>query len=286
MTPVGQADTDSWQQVGLNSSRPKSSGPIKKGRTCKMARHDKLYRWMRYLMLLLCVILVISGFVLLGLGAWIRYGAATFVDVLGPYSSQLIYISYICIGMGSVLSFTGLIGCCGAWKENRFFIMLFFFIVTMLFVAEIIGTIFVLTYRNLVSLVVRDASKNSLMTVYMGPAATDPISTAWNTVMVKFKCCGFENSTVDFKGSVFSTTTGLNYPKTCCVNKTLADCDGITITPSLIQPQSCFGKVITVIREQSVILGSAAGCICMMELSSMILAMVLFVKLGLMRHPW
>ncbi|XP_038845189.1 tetraspanin-1-like isoform X2 [Salvelinus namaycush] len=250
MTPVGQADTDSWQQVGLNSSRPKSSVPIKKGRTCKMARHDKLYTWMRYLMLLLCVILVISGFVLLGLGAWIRYGAATFVDVLGSYSSQLIYISYICIGMGSVLSFTGLIGCCGAWKENRFFIMLFFFIVTMLFVAEIIGTIFVLTYRNL------------------------------------FKCCGFENSTVDFKGSVFSTTTGLNYPKTCCVNKTLADCDGITITPSLIQPQSCFGKVITVIREQSVILGSAAGCICMMELSSMILAMVLFVKLGLMRHPW
>ncbi|CAB1341941.1 unnamed protein product, partial [Coregonus sp. 'balchen'] len=248
-----------------------------------MARHDKLYTWMRYLMLLLCVILVISGVVLLGLGAWIRYGAATFVDVLGPYSSQLIYISYICIGMGSVLSFTGLIGCCGAWKENRFFIMLvrdnscavifkapdnncltvlyycrvFFFIVTMLFVAEIIGTIFVLTYRNLVSLMVRDASKNSLMTAYMGPAATDPISTAWNTVMIKFKCCGFENTTVDFKGSVFSTTTGLNYPKTCCVNKTLADCDGITITPSMIQPQ----------------------------LSSMILAMVLFVKLGLMRHP-
>uniref|UniRef100_A0A4W5KHX5 Tetraspanin n=1 Tax=Hucho hucho TaxID=62062 RepID=A0A4W5KHX5_9TELE len=271
--------------------RPKSSGPIKKGQTCKMARHDKLYTWMRYLMLLLCVILVWLW--LLGVGAWIRYGAATFVDVLGPYSSQLIYISYICIGMGSVLSFTGLIGCCGAWKENHnnyltatFSLSLlflypeqFFFIVTMLFVAEIIGTIFVLTYRNLVSLVVRDASKNSLMTAYMGPSATDPISTAWNTVMVK-------NSTVDFKGSVFSTTTGLNYPKTCCVNKTLADCDSITITPSLIQPQSCFGKVITVIREQSVILGSAAGCICMMELSSMILAMVLFMKLGLMRHPW
>ncbi|XP_071031748.1 tetraspanin-1-like [Oncorhynchus clarkii lewisi] len=275
MTPAGQADTDSWQQIGLNSSR-----------ICKMARHDKLYTWMRYLMLLLCVILVISGFVLLVLGAWIRYGAATFVDVLGPYSSQL---SYICIGMGSVLFFMGLIGCCGVWKENHFFIMLFFFIVTMLFVAEIIGTVFVLTYRNLVRLVVRDASKNSLMTANMGPAAKDPISTAWNTVMVrdgeKFKCWGFENSTVDFKGSVFSTTMGLNSPKTCCVNKTLADCDGITITPSLIQPQSCFGKVVTVIREQSVILGSAAGCICMMELFSMILAMVLFVKLGLMRHP-
>uniref|UniRef100_A0A674D3I3 Uncharacterized protein n=1 Tax=Salmo trutta TaxID=8032 RepID=A0A674D3I3_SALTR len=247
MTPVGQADTDSCQQVGLNSSRPKSSGPIKKGRICKMARHDKLYTWMQYLMLLLCVILVISGFVLLGLGAWIRYGEATFVDVLCPYSSQLIYISYICIGMGSVLSFTGLIGCCGAWKENRFFIMLFFFIVTMLFVAEIIGTIFVFTYRNLVRLVVRDASKNSLMTACMGPAATDPISTAWNTVMFKFKCCGFENSTSD-------PTTG-----------NLTQCLTALSKCPLCVPQSCFGKVITVIREQSVILGSAAGCICMME---------------------
>ncbi|XP_019906126.2 tetraspanin-16 isoform X2 [Esox lucius] len=221
--------------------------------------------WMRYLMLLLCVILVISGFVLLGLGAWIRYGAATFVDILGPYSAQLLYISYICMGMGSALSFTGLIGCCGAWTENRVFILLFFFIVTMLFVAEIIGTIFVLAYQDLVTLVVRDASRNSLKTVYMGPAATDPISTAWNTVMIQFKCCGFENSTVDFKGSVFSKATGLNYPKTCCVNKTVADCDGVSITPTLIQSQSCFVQVITVIREQSIILGSAAACICILE---------------------
>ncbi|KAL0992981.1 hypothetical protein UPYG_G00101780 [Umbra pygmaea] len=274
MRPVGKAETDRcWLHVCLNS------------RTCHMSSNDKLYRWMRYLMVLLCLLLFSSGFLLIGLGAWIRYGAATFIDVLGPYSAQLIYISYVCIGMGSVLSFTGLIGFCGAWRENRVCIFLFFFIVTMLFVAEIIGTVFVLVYRDSVSFVLRYSSKKSLKTEYMGPGATDPISTAWNMVMIQFKCCGLENTTEDFKDSVFSKTTGFNYPKTCCVNKTLADCDGLSITPNLIQPQSCFTKVIKVIRKQSVILGSVAGGVCLIELSSIIVSMVLFVKLGLMRHP-
>ncbi|KAM6957879.1 tetraspanin-16-like [Aplochiton taeniatus] len=188
-------------------------------------------------MLLLCGTLFISGFVLLGLGAWIRYGAASFVDVLGPFSAQFINISYICIAMGSVLSFISLIGCCGAYKENRFFIMLFFFIVTVLFVAQIVGIIFVMVYRDLLRIMVYKASKKSLQTAYMGPAATDPVSSAWNIVMIKFKCCGFENKTLDFVNSAFNKVTGLDYPKTCCVIKTAVECDGTTVVAGLIQPE-------------------------------------------------
>lgn len=72
----------------------------------------------------------LSGLVLLGMGVWIMYGAATFVQVMGSFSVHLVTLSYICIGVGGVLALLGTVGYLGAKKENRCLILL---------VSEIIG---------------------------------------------------------------------------------------------------------------------------------------------------
>ncbi|XP_023997908.1 tetraspanin-1 isoform X4 [Salvelinus sp. IW2-2015] len=117
-----------------------------------MSRLHHLYGLLRYLMMLLSGIiffphgtpssirrsynlviltlwsisspLQVSGLVLFGLGVWIRYGAATFVQVMGSFSAQLVTISYVCMCLGAILSLLGFIGCYGAWSENRCLIML------------------------------------------------------------------------------------------------------------------------------------------------------------------
>ncbi|XP_062875028.1 tetraspanin-16-like [Trichomycterus rosablanca] len=252
--------------------------------TGTMARSpSKRYMWIRGLMIFFCTLMAFSGILLLGVGVWLVCGATIFVTVLGTYSAQL-NISYICIGMGAVLTLTSFIGTSGAWKENRCFLMLFFFIVTALFVGDFVSFILFLVYRELVSVMVLQASRKSLKEMYMGPAAADPISTAWNTVMIKFKCCGVENSTQDFRDSVFHKTTGLNYPITCCVDKTLPACDGMKIEPNLIQPVSCYSKLVAVIKEHSAVLGAAVGIICLTELAVMSLTIVLFLKLDMMQQ--
>uniref|UniRef100_A0A674CSM1 Tetraspanin n=1 Tax=Salmo trutta TaxID=8032 RepID=A0A674CSM1_SALTR len=245
-----------------------------------MSRLHHLYGLLRYLMMLLSGIIFVSGLVLFGLGVWIRYGAATFVQVMGSFSAQLVTISYVCMCLGAILSLLGFIGCYGAWSENRCLIMLYFFIVSMMFAAEVTGVIFILVYKDLVEVMIRGASKDSLRMSYMGPTAADPISTAWNTIMVHYKCCGFDNSTADFTNSVFSANTGLLYPKTCCVDLTSTACDGLDTTLGLIHPKSCITKLINVIQDQSVIFGSTASGICVMELASMMVSVVLFVRLG------
>ncbi|KAM9489724.1 uncharacterized protein ACWYII_002710 isoform 4-T4 [Salvelinus alpinus] len=184
---------------------------------------------------------------------------------MGSFSAQLVTISYVCMCLGAILSLLGFIGCYGAWSENRCLIMLYFFIVSMMFTAEVTGVIFILVYKDLVEVTIRGASKDSLRMSYMGPTAADPISTAWNTIMVHYKCCGFDNSTADFKNSVFSANTGLLYPKTCCVDLTSSACDGLDTTQGLIHPKSCITKLINVIQDQSVIFGSTASGICVME---------------------
>ncbi|KAL1005792.1 hypothetical protein UPYG_G00064060 [Umbra pygmaea] len=245
-----------------------------------MPRLHHMYALLRYLMLILSGVILLSGLVLFGLGVWVRYGAATSVLVMGSVSGQLAIISYVCMCTGTLLVLLGVIGWVGAWKEHRCFIMLYFISLSTMFVAEGAGVIFMLVYQNVMEDTIRRASKESLQTSYLGQTAADPISRAWNTIMVHYKCCGFDNSTLDFSKSVFSSNTGLLYPRTCCVDQKNIACDGLDTSHTLIHPVSCVTILIKVIRDQSVIFGSIISGIFVSELASMIVSVVLFVRLG------
>ncbi|KAM6972445.1 tetraspanin-16-like [Aplochiton taeniatus] len=220
-----------------------------------MPRLQRSYCFLRFLMLLLSGLIFVSGFSLFGLGVWVRYGAAAFIQVMGSFSEPLVTGSYICMGVGGGLCILGLIGTAGAWKEHRCLIML-------------------------VNLLISGASKKSLLTSYIGPTSADPISATWNAIMIQYKCCGFDNSTEDFKLSVFSHNTGLLYPKTCCVDMSDITCDGTATDAHLLHKKSCRAKLIKMIQEKSFIIGSTVAGICVMELFSMIVSVVLFVRLG------
>ncbi|XP_062412017.1 tetraspanin-16-like isoform X2 [Sardina pilchardus] len=245
-----------------------------------MSRLQNLYSVMKYLMMVLSCIILISGFVLLGVGIWINIGTNNFVKSITDISSQLGVISTICTAAGAGLALLGLVGCYGAWAEKRTLILLYFVVVSLLFLAEIAMALMVMLYKDKVEDVIRTAGKETLLESYKGPTAKDGISVGWNAIMTNFKCCGVENSTLDFVGSTFTNDTGLLYPKTCCVNMEDPNCNGMDTSPSLLHPTSCDVKIIGFIRSQSLILGSTAAVICVLELGSMMMSAVLYVRLG------
>uniref|UniRef100_A0A8C9SHL1 Tetraspanin n=1 Tax=Scleropages formosus TaxID=113540 RepID=A0A8C9SHL1_SCLFO len=228
-----------------------------------MARIEKLYHCLRVLMMALCGIIFLSGFAFLGFGAWMKHDSFYYAKVTGLFFEHLVNLAYICLGMGALLCLVGITGFCAAMKENWCLITLVS--VHMLFCTKIFGTIFVFAYRDLSVVIVRDVGKKSLQTAYMGPAATDPVSTVWNTIITTYECCGFENSIVDFEKSVFSTTTGLKYPKICCVDKNSNKCNGTNTAEGLVYPESCFGKLTDGIQEKFFVIGSTTAAICVAE---------------------
>ncbi|KAK1153907.1 hypothetical protein AOXY_G29137 [Acipenser oxyrinchus oxyrinchus] len=140
----------------------------------------------------------------------------------------------------------------------------FFCIVSIIYMTEVVGAVLIFIYKDIVESVVRNTSRDSLMNAYAGPVATDTISQSWNLIMLKYQCCGFDNYT-DFTGSQFSSTTGLSYPKTCCVNLKEPACDGKNMKTTLIHAKGCFRTMISVIQQQSTIIGSTAAGICVLE---------------------
>ncbi|XP_048101617.1 tetraspanin-18-like isoform X1 [Alosa alosa] len=196
-----------------------------------MAGH-RTYLCMKHSMIFSCAVIFLSGMLLVGLGAWMKHGAATLVDLMGHYFMQLINLSYICIAMGSIVSLTSIMGCAGACRENRCLLTMFFVIMMMWVVAQTVGVTVILVYSNSVGFMLYDIFKDSLVKFYMGVAAPDPISTAWNVVMTK----------------------------------------------------GCFNKVIDVIKRDGTALGAAVGSMGVVEIGSLMLSMILFMKLGSMHY--
>ncbi|KAL2086121.1 hypothetical protein ACEWY4_017180 [Coilia grayii] len=246
----------------------------------KMAGLHNLYVLMKYLMMILSFIILVSGLVLLGVGIWINVGTTSFIKSVGEFSSQLGIVSNILAVAGAGLSLLGFIGCYGAWAEKRSFILVFFVVVSLVFLAEIVMALIVLIYQQKVANIIREASKQTLIHSYKGPGATDAISVAWNALMLTFKCCGVENTTSDFVGSTFTNNTGLLYPQTCCVNPASPSCDGVNTSPGILHTSSCDVKIIHFMKSQSIIMGSTAAVICVLELAAMMISVVLYVRLG------
>lgn len=66
--------------------------------------------------------LQLGGLTLLAMGIWVSVDGGSFLQLLGPFSSQgmqFVNVGFFCISIGAVLVLLGLLGCCGAHKESK-----------------------------------------------------------------------------------------------------------------------------------------------------------------------
>ncbi|KAJ8363407.1 hypothetical protein SKAU_G00122380 [Synaphobranchus kaupii] len=100
-------------------------------------------------------IIFVAGAAVLGVGVWVKVDGGSLLAVIGNIEdapaelSQLLNVGYLLIAVGAVLLIMGFLGCCGAVKESRCMLLLFFVIVLVVFIAEVAGAIVVLVFQPL-----------------------------------------------------------------------------------------------------------------------------------------
>lgn len=73
------------------------------------------------------LLLQLGGLTLLAMGIWVSVDGSSFLQLLGPFSSQgmqFVNVGFFCIAIGAVLVLLGLLGCCGAHKESKCLLLL------------------------------------------------------------------------------------------------------------------------------------------------------------------
>nr|XP_010304058.1 PREDICTED: tetraspanin-18-like [Balearica regulorum gibbericeps] len=89
--------------------------------------------------------------------------------------------AYLLLAVGIALSLLGFLGCCGALRRSRPLLLVFFILVCIVFLTQLVGAILFLVHWKQIQ---PEQFLSELQRNYRGDESAEVFSTAWNTLMV------------------------------------------------------------------------------------------------------
>ncbi|NXO72663.1 TSN1 protein, partial [Phainopepla nitens] len=249
------------------------------------------FTFIKVMMILFNLAIFLGGGTLLGVGIWVKVDGESFLDIFGPLSSsilQVVNVAYLLIVLGAILLVIGFLGCCGAQKESKCLLMMFFSLVLIIFIAEVAAAVVALVFTGLAETLLTGLVTPLLKEKY---GEDDTFTQIWNVTMTEVHCCGLNNYT-DFNNSYYYGKHD-SYPRQCCGMEPghylpfwgmlCPGSWGIAISchphPRGCLLQGCFKQILTEIRTNAGVAGGVAAGIAALEIASMAVSMYLYCRL-------
>nr|XP_022321141.1 tetraspanin-18-like [Crassostrea virginica] len=128
------------------------------------------------------------------------------------------------IVFGAILLFIVFWGCFGVSCKSKCALYMYSFILLLILIGQIVCAILITKRRDLIDDNLKPQLRLSIKNYYEGDHAMDAISVLWNAIMLKFSCCGLDNSNDFVSGNWNTTPTAdivtankhLTTPLVCC----------------------------------------------------------------------
>ncbi|XP_073245177.1 tetraspanin-4-like [Porites lutea] len=226
----------------------------------------------KFLVVFFNFIFFVFGIVLIGVGAWtlIKFGDyVTLTDSI-PYATG----SKVTIAAGCLIALISFMGCCGAWKENRCMLVIFFICLLVILALEIAGAALAYKYRGDFDKELDEGVVKEMREHY-GEDGSEGTTKAWDTLQREEKCCGWNNYTEWYRAKIFN---GKSYVPDSCCNDEKKDCG--QNPPKNIYTAPCKGKLEKLIKDKLYYVGAVGITIVIIQVLGMIFALVLICKIG------
>ncbi|OCT94494.1 hypothetical protein XELAEV_18012167mg [Xenopus laevis] len=232
-----------------------------------------------YMMFLFNVLIFIGGICLLGVGIWLVTDPDGFQRIVT--SNPLLSAGgYILLILGLALSLLGFLGCFGAIRKNKPLLVMFFVLILLFIIVELIGVILALNYQKMVK---QEHFLVELQRFYKGDNASEVFSQSWNTIMIALSCCGisglndFDNTSHFHEMYPFTP-----WPDACCrrddpVSGKILDREKcMQNTPGFTNNQGCFMTVSRGLKKYISISGAICSGVLVTEVFAMFTAICLY----------
>jgi len=217
-----------------------------------MAKLEGCANCAKILLIVFNIVFFIVGVALLAVGIWVVTTPYN-LDILSILDNPIIASgAYFIIALGAFIFVVSFLGCCGAWMENRLMLIIYFIIVLLIFIAQLVGCAIIIAYKDKVDAFVTNQLEGT-MNKYESETSEDKYSVGWNALQVVLECCGTNNYTdwqnTYWYGNNSAITVGGQtfkpmYPATCCkVDNNLAIVEGNYPTPTNLT--YCYGVGVT-----------------------------------------
>lgn len=169
---------------------------------------------LRGLLIALNFIFILGGACAFAVGIWTIVSKMEYVALLSTAYYNLIVI--LLIGAGIIVLITGIIGCIGAVRKNRSFLTVYFVLLLIIFLAELIAGILGFIYYDSIHAELSEDLKSNMNRKY-NQTGEEALTKAVDEMQQDFKCCGVQMYS-DWSNSTFilNNKEGLKTPLSCC----------------------------------------------------------------------
>ncbi|XP_066040680.1 tetraspanin-8 [Chamaea fasciata] len=228
-------------------------------------------RCMKYSMFIFNFFFWVCGCIILGFSIWIRVSSTQ----QGVESSILGGVNLL-IAVGAIIMVLGFLGCCGAAKESRCMLMLFFIALLLILILQITGGILGAVYKSQGEEVFRLTLNATVSTLQDTSGEHKEYQEAFQKFEREEKCCGLLDGPKDW---------GENFNKP---SSNICQCELEKPSPDLciqyqnryIYKKSCGEVIVQQIKDNLVIIMGIAFGLAVVEIFGLVFSMSLYCQIG------
>ncbi|XP_045685490.1 tetraspanin-8 [Phyllostomus hastatus] len=229
---------------------------------------------LKYSMFIFNFLFWLCGIFILAVSIWIRVSKDGQQLLSGGESGINPYVGVnILIAVGATIMVLGFLGCCGAIKESRCMLLLFFIGLFLILLLQVAAGILGAAFRSESEKILNETLHKNVELLSATTENAEVFQKTLSEFQEEFKCCGLISGPADW-GQNFE-----KYSKSCeCPDAQLASC--ISYGNKNVYNQPCISLIQDVLKKHIIIIIGIAFGLAVIEILGLIFSMVLFCQIG------
>uniref|UniRef100_A0A8C8Z843 Tetraspanin n=1 Tax=Prolemur simus TaxID=1328070 RepID=A0A8C8Z843_PROSS len=222
----------------------------------------------------------LAGLAVMAVGIWTVALKSDYISLLA--SGTYMATAYILVVAGVVVMVTGVLGCCATFKERRNLLRLYFMLLLLIFLLEVIAGVLAYVYYQQLNTELKESLKDIMTKRYHQPGHGG-VTSAVDKLQQEFHCCGSNNSQ-DWRDSEWirsGEAGGRVVPDSCC-KTVVAGCGQRDHASNIYKVEGgCITKLETFVQEHLRVIGAVGIGVACVQVFGMIFTCCLYRSLKL-----
>ncbi|XP_045868745.1 tetraspanin-8 [Meles meles] len=227
----------------------------------------------KYSMFIFNFLFWLCGILILGAAIWIRVNKDGQEILSSGDSVTSPYISVnILIAVGSIVMILGFLGCCGAVRESRCLLLLFFVGLLLILLLQVAAGVLGATFKSDSERILNETLYENVKLLHGTEEEAQAFQEALAIFQEKFKCCGLVNGAADW-GNNFQQ----NF-KSCECTSSSDSC--VIYEGRNVYKQPCISFIKEVVAKHFLIVIGIAFGLVFIEVLGLVFSMILYCQIG------
>ncbi|XP_041527649.1 tetraspanin-8 [Microtus oregoni] len=229
---------------------------------------------LKYSMFFFNFLFWICGTLILALAIYVRVSKdGKEIVASGGYGTDPFIAVNILIAVGAIIMVLGFLGCCGAVKESRCMLLLFFIGLLLILFLQVAAGILGATFKSESSRLLNETLHENAKLLTQSTEEAKQFQDAMISFQAEFKCCGLVEGAQDW-GQNFKYAQ-----ESCeCPNTTEYQCS--PYQGFNVNNQTCLSLIKDLVEKNIIIVIGVAFGLAVIEILGLVFSMVLYCQIG------